>query len=377
MQPDRGGRRQRRLVDAITEYMEMVKFKRASESTIRTKSRTLGALVRVAGNKWTHDLQLEDFENTIRHLGVPAGPEEAQARKMAGLSPRSGRNLKSLVNDEIALKGFAEWAADHGLLSKRKQALVLKKYFHPVNDDGEIKRIWPVVPVEDWPTVIDVAGQYHPLARILVVLGFLWGRRVSEIPILQWSHLNMEYGEALITNLKRKQEMLVPIDDYLTSELQRWSTWLLSTTAATAVEPSWYVVPARLHPRDIGRGNYKRMEGTAHWPVDPTRPAERGAITKIVHRVLSMYGWTDLTRQGMHTFRRSAMTAWDEIGEIGIAQALAGHKNRSTTEGYTQNRGGIRRMKAAMAKNPFGLVPEPTHKGDNVTDIRTYHRKTG
>lgn len=367
----------RRLVDAITDYLGLLKIQGAGKSTLRNKGRTLGTLVRVAGNIYVTDLDLHHFEGTVRLLATPATAEENQTRRAQGMSPRTGRNERSLRHDEIALKGFADWAADHGYLSYRKQRLVLKEYFRPATQ-VEVVPVRRVLPVKEWPAVIEAAGRIHPRARMMTVLGLVWGRRASEIPLLRFRHIDLQMGEALITNVKSRREMQVPVDGYMADELRAWSAWLLEHMAATGrgepteVDPDWYVIPSRLHGRDFGRGTFA-MSQLKFWPVDPTQKVDEWSLVRDVHKVLKAHGWDDLKGEGMHTFRRSAATAWDEIGDIQVAQHLLGHKTLEITQRYTQNRAGIRRMKEAFGNNPYGLAPTP--EGDNVIDLRSRRRE--
>lgn len=354
--------------------------RRASASALKTKRLATAALLRAAaadGVLYVRDLKRHHFDAAFADLADGIGDQERKRRaaikaqyrsKSARLrvetfatgGPRTGRCEATLVGDRRHLRQFVDYCKGNNWMANSLQPFSLDGGTvsggdAPGREDAPEKR--RVVRFNDWNRLLDTAGELHPRTRVLVAVGLLWGRRVSEAALLQWGHINLtdemqdrsdltlsyraveiEPGYVLIRNVKRRRTISIPVGATMREELTRWQDWV-EKTAVGPVQPNWYVIPARVSAvklSSVGASIWQPRE----WPVTLDRPAATEGLIKDVQKTLTKFGWRDVRGQGMHTLRRSVASHLDSIGELSAAQALLDHMHRSTTEGYSGNRAG-------------------------------------
>lgn len=377
-----------RIDQAIPHWMST--YRRASASSLKVKRIVTDALTRAAttdGVLYVRDLRRHHFDATMADLADGIGRAEVQRRAEVAAAnpskqrrrsiesyprggPRTGRSEKTLVGDRRHLRQFVEYCKSNGWMAISFQPFpagggAVIGGDAPGREDAPEKR--RIVRFNDWDRLLDTAGVIHPRMRMVVAMGLLWGRRVSEASMLQWGHINLtdevqdrsdltlsyraveiEPQSVLIRNVKRRRTIQIPIGSTMREELARWQDWV-EKSSSSSVEPEWYVLPPRVAVYklgDVGASLWQPRE----WPVVVGRQASTGTLIKDVQRALTAFGWRDVRGQGMHTLRRSVASHLDSIGELSAAQALLDHMHRSTTEGYSDNRAGESDLSALMRR---------------------------
>lgn len=374
-----------RIDVSIRRWIDSLRPHRPSTSSLKAKRIVTDALLRAAAVDrvlYLRDLRRYHFDATIADLAEGLGAAEIERRRLLAEAnpstaqrqrveiypaggPRSGRSPATLVADRRHLRQFVEYCQANNWIAQSFRPF-------PPNDKGtgrtadghdDAPENRPVIAYNDWQGLLDTAGSIHPRTRILVAMGLLWGRRVSEAAMLQWGHINstagpvdraglaLSYraaevrpGQAVIRNVKRRRTIAIPIGAPMQAELDRWREWL--EKSHNQVRLDWYVVPPRVQ---ASVGGFVRVPH--EWPVVPAKRATTVALIKDVQRTLTAFGWRDVRREGMHTLRRSVAVHLDGIGEIAAAQALLDHMHRSTTELYTLNRAGESELNALMSRD--------------------------
>lgn len=201
--------------------------------------------------------------------------------------------------------------------------------------------------------------QAEPRDRIAMALGMNTALRAQDIMRLTVGNVDLQSGYITAWIEKTDSEESLPITEELATELLSWLNHyaMVMNVTVSALPNEWRLIPpiqsfaARLTTTGGQvRGWTYRTDGRIRHPEE------------IIHRGLRGIGH-ETKGQGLHTLRRSAARAVMELAEadgdgnpIRIAQALLGHKNQSTTEGYLgvsperKRRDGIMRGKTFLGR---------------------------
>lgn len=376
--------KQVRIEVAIREFFESLEAERLSASTIRQKVVSLNALRRAvtADNVvYCRDLARHHFDVALTDLANGAGPEEIEQRRGHRGAPRRGRNPATVAVDRRNMKQFFEFCKENHWVAYNSHPLVrTTKSTRPKGDDHGAVVQRRIVPPEQWTKLLDIGDELHPRTRMLLALGLFSGRRVSEIALMQWKHIELSTQEIDVYNQKRGRWVHLSFEDMLASEFTRWQSWVTAYAAQChedlvgVINPEWYVVPPLVRTVELVSSGFSyraHRDLRRDWPVRLSRQAEPIPLIKEVQRCLVTLGWDDAKQEGVHTLRRSMASHLDNLGKLQEAQALLDHKNLSTTEVYTGNRAGERRLRELMKENggdPFQLREVPAD--DNVVWLK-------
>jgi len=361
--------------DDFMEYLR--KTCKLADSTLRNKGMTLEAMTRTLGAKTKTDALTGGLlERVITDLSGGLSEEENRRRAFRGLSPRTGRQPRSLDNDRYTLGQFIRYCQRQGwagLIDRTGNILEVPKLITESTKPkggNEVNHDPPVLAAEEWPEVLELAGRRHPRTRMAFAIGFFWARRISETSLARYGDINWTAREAKLYNKKRGRDQYVPLEDGMIHELNLWKEWVTSTYGVP--QPHWFLVPRREHAR-VFTGDVPRrkaiMADTRLWPVAMGDQAEEQHILGDIQKVLLDYGWKDIKQCGGHTLRRSCLIEVEERAGLPAAQELAGHQDIRTTQGYTRNTTGRKALGRKLTGDFFGVL------GQRQADIIHFRRK--
>lgn len=378
----------RRTDDAVNEFMDHLEtLYGLAEATLYLKRRTLAALVRTAGGStYTYALKEADFVRTVQFLSEGVSQDENDERKRQGLPGITGRSPETLKIDLATLRQFVQFCKRNGYLPQ------IADYLTPITrkakeDTGDVVNQTTAVdfsvPLADFRRVLEHAGSHHPRTRMVAALGLLGGRRVSELTVIQISHINLLMNEINCANVKKGRPFTMAINAPMMDELKLYLKWYTETHGT--LQPEWYLLPAKLRAQNVWQDKGLRarvLEDTRLWPTDPTRPCRRESLIEDAQTALEVMGWPDMRGLGVHVFRRSHAIALERVGKIALAQLSLDHKDLSTTQKFYGTRGDAAKqayMDAFKGQDPFNLpdptVPTPRVPADsNVVDFTARHR---
>lgn len=355
--------KQVRIEAAVTSYFDALRPARLAGSTLRQKARPIEALrdrAKAEGVVYVRDLTTDHFDMTMIDLATGRMPEGVAQVKGA---PRRKRDLTTLRKDRSTLLRFANFCKHHRWMAYSFSPLFeaasksTRKYG---NDMGAAESPREVVAHEDWLRLLEIAGEKHPRARILIAVALFTGRRVSEVTLMQWGHVNQAAREINVLNQKRGRWFTIAYEGTLASELHRWRKWV--TEHYGVPQPGWYIIPPRVHTRDLYlvgdfRPNSKRYSHS-EWPLQVDRKPTIGPLIAEVQECLRRLGWESTHKEGVHTLRRSLARFLDAKGRLAEAQTLFDHEGINMTKAYAGDSAGRQRLADLMEENggdPYGL----------------------
>lgn len=172
-----------------------------------------------------------------------------------------------------------------------------------------------------------------PRDRVALAIGMNTALRSSDAAALTVGAVNLANDTLTAWIQKTQTEEVLPLTQELRAELILWFRhYALATGVASWQElpNAWTLFPSMHSHTRKGGGR----EAVYRIHTQYAHPEQ------IVHRALTRLGHPTF-KEGFHTLRRSALRALfdlaaaDGVGDpIRIPQALAGHKNRQTTEVY-------------------------------------------
>lgn len=350
------------LTRAIDEFRNHMVAAGIAPGTLMNKDRALAVLASVVGpTQPVRSMTPEMFDNTLLKLGETRG-------------------YVSLKMDRTTFRQFVQFAKRNRYLPYRFDDLT--EIVRSSRDDGNKEKDTrhQFIPVENWPAVLAAAEKRSPRVRMMFALGFYMGLRVSEAKILQWKDIDLGRLEASVWSVKRRKHNVLPIGAAdsplpLESEIRSYQDWYRGMCGG--LEPAWYVLPSRLAPSEFtGRYTHQVVHrDPALWPMDPKRETAKGQLILDLKKTMGDFGWDDddLKGQGLHLLRRSCAVFLDANDQLPLAQALLRHTHRSTTEIYTRNVAGRRKLAEFMGpRTP--RQPDPTGSPSNVIDLASRRR---
>lgn len=305
------------LNDAVDDYLRHRQSQDYSKGTVNQDRQVLKRFLAITGNVWCHAL-------TDKHV----------ARHFEEVSRTRGPS--SLRNDHGVLGRFFEWARHTGrmpmdcnpLFGRRQPKKVRKERFR--------------LAVQDFPRLLDAAGDRDPRDRALIALLLYTLMRDGEVASLRICDLDLQNGWLSATIHKSRMEDRIPICSELDAEMRRWLEHF--TSVVGYLDPGFFLIP----PRIVSPINRKE-DGKITGHRSGYRPTARvGATGQIVSPILGSIGvrLKDVdgtpTREGSHTIRRSGARAlFDQLVKDGgydhplrVVQSLLHHASIQDTERY-------------------------------------------
>lgn len=217
-------------------------------------------------------------------------------------------------NDALkALRGFMRWAVRMKYITAEDAAGALDRRMAKVE-----RKPKHYIPAEDFPRMLDIAGEYSPQHRAVVSLALFTLCRVSEITALRLRDIDLIGSKAQVWRQKRKRHTVSVIGPDLHEELDRWLSWYAgkmgypSPAAMMAAHPDWLLIP-RIN-QDKVQENGRYVSKPERCTVLPETRAYR--LELVIKRVLvglGIAGEAGFQRthlwEGMHTIRRSGARA--------------------------------------------------------------------
>jgi integrase len=261
---------------------------------------------------------------------------------------RSGSSVNMIHS---SLSAFFRWCRMRGLMPVDQDPLMGIRYRRVPKK--ERKRL----DVSEFGAFLDAASD--PRDRAFAALGLFLFLRGSEAAALRVRDLDLNEGTIGVTIFKTDDYDRMPICEELERELRQFLLYYQQECGA--LEPDWYLVPARVQ-RGFG----------AH-TLNPHNKISRPH--DVIKRILGDYGWTDTYWQGMHLLRASGARAWfDELnnntvdGALRLVQTHLHHSSTQMTERYlglTADR--VRRDEMVLGSAMF---PSLRQDSDNVVTLR-------
>jgi len=145
--------------------------------------------------------------------------------------------------------------------------------------------------------------------------------RASEIRLLRIKDVNLATDEISVRVPKTKDSDVMPISAEMGEELRRWLTHY--TDQAGPLDLDWFLVPGQALT-EWERGEHGQIVRPTSRQLVPSAQVRKPH--EIVKQALKRLGWADVSREGVHTLRRSGARAlYDELA------ASDGHSNALET----------------------------------------------
>lgn len=231
------------------------------------------------------------------------------------------------------MRGFMKYAVRNNWLTQRAADKILGgRSYSPHR-----RKPKHYIRVEDFPTALDLAGERHPVERIVFAIALYTLCRESEVGALHLRDVNFEACDLAVWRKKRQRHTTSPISPEMEEELVTWLTWYAEHTGykdwrdMVAEHGDWYLVPKRLWSI-VRHEDGRKIGAKVISGVDPTQPI--GRFEGVIKRVLDGLNvrTTETGRavnhvgEGTHTVRRSGARALFLIlsadPEIGSDRAL-------------------------------------------------------
>lgn len=340
-----------RLDFATEEFLSHLRSEGAAKATVAVKKTVMNVLVEQMGKDFpVWGLTNTEFGKVRDKAVLGETVEEAAEHGRFGRAVRTGRHTKE-GREQVrsTLKQFIVFCSrNHAWLDKT--TYVPERLFKPKKTNSSGER--PVLPArfvyDDWPVLLDVAETVHPRCAIATAIGLYLARRASEVIEMKWKHIDWDRGVIEFYDEKNDELLEMPLYPEIRKELEWWRDWMVEHFGE--IDPEWYVVPAKLQSRDIkGAGAQVRLRDfPEQWPLDPAKQSRVSSMVREARRLLGKLGYASNQKTGTHTWRRSSATYVSETHGILAAQALLGHKLITTTQKYTRNSDGKRRLWEAL-----------------------------
>jgi integrase len=351
------------LATAVEQFVALVIAELQCEpgdSTPSSKRVVLRNLVELLGADFpTWQLSEADLRDVMVRIKEGASPEEAAERRETGRRPRTGRRAPGAIRQAATtLRQFTElchernWLPDSIKVSKpiikTRKGVQREEDLHP--------RVY--FPAEEWPTLLDIAGEIHARVRIAVATGLYCGRRASEVVGLRWSDIDWDNQTVRFFNKKAGRSGAIPLFQDFAAELITWQQWAESVYGP--VQPGWYLVPNRVaNPRGVNALASVRRDPRS-WPVTMDEKARTETLFKDIRNVMTRVGVDPRFGNGSHAYRRSAAQFIGDTLGLEAAQQLMDHKLRATTElYYVKNTAGMESLRTLVARPamPDNVIP--------------------
>lgn len=271
-----------------------------------------------------------------RHIGgTPLGAIKGTHISEFMLEQAKTRKPRSLASTHTQLSGFFKWCEQTGRIKPNSSPMVGRRA--PRFMETERER----VPVEQFPELLELAGQEEPRDRALVAVGLYALLRDGEITSLRVGDVNLDSCELLATIHKSRIQDRIPISSALHAELRAWLLHYQEITGG--LEPDFKLIPSPRYLRErLPDGRYLRGD-FSHYDTETSLAKSSSVVTpllaKMGFRTVDETGRS--TGEGAHTLRRSgaralydALTAQGRGDALRIVQTMLHHKNVLQTQHY-------------------------------------------
>lgn len=271
------------------------------------------------------------------------------------------------------LRTFFNWCNREGLCRNNPAANIDKAKVE--HRGANVKQR---IPLDEWPELLRIAGERHPLNRVLVALGLYLGQRGCELSAIKLSDLRRDEDGVIVGitvhRPKTHQVDEVPVFAELADEIEDWLDWYGNQCGDDFgnLPPNAYLVPARIRERKVVGGKFQTVSKNAK--VDPFVRIVKPY--KIIQQTLKDAGYYK-KGEGAHTLRRSlAVGLFTADVEAGYSEALdnvktmLGHQSVTTTEVYLGTTMGKDRLRKRVQRQR--LTPKEAAV-DNVVEFRRDH----
>ena len=336
------------VVSAIDSYLDWRRARGIAPATSSRDRVTLFAFAKVTGNIKPASLTTEHVDRFFLDR--------------SSLSPQT-QNL-----DLATLRTFFSFLENRGYHRKAKSLLAdyrSMKYAPPIR-----RR----VSIGEFPALLDSAQD--PRDRILVAIGIYLFLRASEVKLLRVKDVNLATSEVSVRIPKTKDADLAPLCSEMEAELRRWLTHYAETCGP--LDPDWFLVPRlKLTAGERTLGGRFTSESMVRELI-PTEPCNHPFL--VIKRALKALGWKDVSKEGLHTLRRSGARAlYDELASsdghsnaLETVSAMLHHSTMSVTQiylGLTESRRKRDRLIAGKVMFPSlcDHTIVPLRSGQNTT----------
>ena len=295
-----------RASQAVTQYLTWCEATGKAQNTLRNRRTALDRFVAVNRNPQTQAIDanmIDTWTVASRHLAA-------------------GSFNLAISN----LRGWLRWMRVRNLVTMDVDMLMASTGRRKA-PPRERRRI----PLDQFPRLLDAAGDRHPRDRMVVACGLFLFLRASEIRTLRVRDVDLSSGEVQVAVHKTRDRDIMPISAELDAELRRWLAWYGEHYGP--LQPDWYLCPAVGATRQPSDMNYADRE------LAPT--SQMCPNMAVVQQALAAIGWADTAGEGVHCLRRSAARAlFDELaaqsfdGAMRRVMSLLHHKSQLTTETY-------------------------------------------
>jgi integrase len=286
---------------------------------------------------------LRDFaESCGERTSVASIDPGKVTRYFAGIGTQSNRN-----GAITALKGFMAWAVRMKYISPSAAANALGgRKFKTIARQPK-----HYIAVDDFPALLDAAGETHPIERAVIALALFTLCRASEITAIRLRDIDLPGRTLRVWRKKRQRWTDVAISPDLYAELAQWLNWYAeasgfrSTIGMLREHPDWHLIPRWLYEKPVNRQG--RYYSTGKAILSPDREAV--LLENVVKRALNGLGVrtrngkvVEHYYEGIHTIRRSGSRALlDHLeGNMGadrallMVSAMLDHENPQVTLRY-------------------------------------------
>lgn len=345
-----------RLSDAIDEYVRVRQNSGLGAGTVKVDQQALGVLLVTLGNIQCKSIDYrhgEQFREELVRRGYKAG---------------TFNNYRGIAGR------FFDWCVQRRYMTgtaQPKAGLGRAMVYHR----APRRRIDP----QDFPRLLECAGDTHPQDRIIVALGLYLFIRMSEIRALEVGRTYLDRGIIEVYQPKTKKWDEMPICEELDGELRRWLKFYTEDQMGKGngpLRPEWPLVPARVSMKMENDGSGKcggRPIIPKYGQMNPERRLGGNGHHKVQNALLK-FGWEDIHKEGGHTLRRSGaralfddMVATGEVrdGVLREVMSMLHHSTVSMTEHYLG-------LSADVEKRNRRLIGKPMFRkpAENVVSLR-------
>ena len=242
----------------------------------------------------------------------------------ATLNQVRGRvEISSLNAYKVDLRRFGKWLAANGY-TKSDHAAHLKN----VKTKTAASKRKPIS-AEQASMLLKLAEQQHPEDGMTALIMLMTGMRESEVAGLRWRDTDFTHQKFEAHRPKRRDWHHAFWPPQLIEAMENWKA--LFESKHGAIDPNWFVVPARAHKAHYHGTGSSRMN--PEWPMVPNR--RQTHIGDRVKDLLRGVGETDLKGRASHTLRRTAGNLLRESGaDMREVQCFYGHSTMAQSEEY-------------------------------------------
>lgn len=278
-------------------YLESAAFLDKKPKTRKEDARSLERIVAFLGSGREVDTLVDsDVRRYVqaRRKGDP---------KLIGVAPGVSVGDRTIERDLVVLRTMLHWGEAERDSNGRR--LLQDNPLRGIAFPKEKNPKRPVATHDDFLSLLDAAGEVHPLLRLGLVIAEGTGRRLSAWRQLRWGDVDLDAGMIRwrAETDKKGYESVVPMPDYVRDALFE------ARSASLAIGEAW-VFPS---------------------PKDPVKPCDRHLLDNWLRRAYQLAGMEPKRGSLWHAFRRKWATERKHLPLADVA-AAGGWKNSITLQ---------------------------------------------